>query len=134
MVGEIHAQIGKSLGCAAWLTNGAVRDLVQLREANFQCFASGVTVSHAYAHVVDFGEPVEIDGLKISTGDLLHGDCNGIHSIPLSIAERIPEAVERIRQRESELIRFCKSPDFSAAKLEQVLSEAIPWSQTLEVR
>jgi regulator of RNase E activity RraA len=111
-----------------------VRDLVQVREANFQCFASGATVSHSYAHVVDFGEPVEIDGLKISTGDLLHGDCNGIHSIPLSIAERIPEAVDRIRQREAELIGFCKSPDFTVGKLEQVLGETAPWSQTLEVR
>jgi len=134
MVGEIHAHIGRALGGVAWLTNGAVRDLVQVGDANFQCFASGATVSHSYAHVVDFGEPVEIDGLKISTGDLLHGDCNGVHSIPLSIAERIPEAVERIRQRESELIRFCKSPDFNAGKLEQILGETTPWSQTLEVR
>jgi hypothetical protein len=42
--------------------------------------------------------------------------------------------VERIRQRESELIRFCKSPDFNAGKLEQILGETTPWSQTLEVR
>jgi regulator of RNase E activity RraA len=134
MVGEIHAQIGKALGCVAWLTNGTVRDLVQVREAAFQCFASGPTVSHSYAHVVDFGEPVEIGGLKVSTGDLLHGDSNGIHSIPLSIAEQIPETAYRIRQREAELIRFCKSPDFSVEKLEHVLGETAPWSQTVEVR
>jgi 4-hydroxy-4-methyl-2-oxoglutarate aldolase len=134
MVGEIHAQIGKALGCVAWLTNGAVRDLTQVREADFQCFASGATVSHSYAHIVDFGEPVEIDGLKISTGDLLHGDLNGIHSIPFSIAEQIPKEVNRIRQSEAELVRVCKSKDFTVSKLEQVLGEAAPWSQNLEVR
>jgi len=30
-------------------------------------------VSHAYAHLEEFGEPVEIGGLMISSGDLLHG-------------------------------------------------------------
>ena len=134
MVGEIHAQIAKALGCVAWLTNGSIRDLLQVREANFQCFASGAAVSHSYAHVVEFGEPVEVHGLKISPGDLLHGDCNGIHSIPLSIAEQIPEVVNRIRQREAELIRFCESPDFTLEKLEHVLGETAAWRQTLEVR
>lgn len=134
MVGEIHARIGKALGCMGWVTNGSVRDLAQVRNAGFQCFAEKVCVSHAYAHVVDFGEPVEVDGLKISSGDLLHGDLNGVQSVPLDVAERIPEVVQRIREREAELIRFCESPDFSVDKLERVLGKAAPWSQTVEVR
>lgn len=134
LVGEIHAQIGKALGCVGWLTNGVVRDLVQVREAKFQCFAAGPIVSHSYAHIVDFGAPVEIDGLKITTGDVLHGDANGIHSIPLSIADELSQVVNSIRQREAELIRFCESPDFHLEKLEQVLGKTTPWSQTLEIR
>jgi regulator of RNase E activity RraA len=134
MAGEIHARIGGALGCVAWVTNGSVRDLNQVRAAGFQCFASGASVSHSYAHVVDFGEPIEIGGLKISSGDLLHGDCNGIQTVPLSIAGRIPEVAHHIQEREAELIRFCQSPEFSFEKLEDVLGKAAPWGQTLEVR
>jgi regulator of RNase E activity RraA len=134
MAGEIHAHIGGALGCVGWMTNGSVRDLDQVRAAGFQCFASGASVSHSYAHVVDFGEPVEIGGLKISSGDLLHGDCNGIQTVPVSIAGRIPEIARRIQEREAELIRFCQSPEFSLKELENVLGKAAPWGQTLEIR
>jgi 4-hydroxy-4-methyl-2-oxoglutarate aldolase len=134
MAGEIHARICQALGCVAWVTNGSVRDLAQVRAAGFQFFACGASVSHSYAHVVDFGEPVEIGGLKISPGDLLHGDSNGLQTIPVSIAGRIPEAVRRIQEREAELVRFCQSPEFSLEKLGDVLGRAAPWGQTLEVR
>jgi 4-hydroxy-4-methyl-2-oxoglutarate aldolase len=52
------------------------------RKSGFQLFAGGVSVSHAYVHIVEFGAPVEIGGLKIQSGDLLHGDLHGVQSIP----------------------------------------------------
>lgn len=64
--GEVHARISKALGCAAYLTNGAVRDLKGMEAAGLQCFAGQVSLSHSYAHVTEFGEPIEIGGVKIS--------------------------------------------------------------------
>lgn len=120
-MGEIHAQIGKALGCVGFVTNGAVRDLSALQKLDFQCFARGARVSHAYAHVVEFDIPVHIGGLTITPGDLLHGDLNGIHSIPLSVTDRLPTAVEEIRAHEAELIAACQEPGFSLEKLEPLL-------------
>ena len=88
-VGEIHATIGLALNCVGCVTNGAVRDLPAVEATGFQLFARHVSVSHAYAHITEFGEPVEIDGLKISSGDLLFGDLHGVLSIPLSIAAQV---------------------------------------------
>jgi len=122
-LGEIHARIAQALGCVAYVTNGAVRDLPGLEEAGFACFASGTSVSHAYAHVIDFGGPVDIGGLTIATGDLLHGDRHGVQTIPLEIAHKLPPEVERIRKREAELIRFCQSPEFSLAELDKILDQ-----------
>ncbi len=122
-VGEIHARIAKSLGCAAYVTNGSVRDLPQVESAGFQCFASGASVSHSYAHIVEFGDSVEIGGLKISPGDLLHGDMHGVHSVPLEIVAELPAAVQAVIEREAELIGLCESPDFSLAKLEVAISQ-----------
>jgi len=123
LFGEIHARIATALGCVAYVTNGTVRDLGGLKELGFQCFAAGTSVSHAYAHIIDFGEPVEIGGLKISSGELLQGDCHGVQTIPTEIAERLPAAAAKIVARESELIRLCASPDFSLEKLDHVLKQ-----------
>lgn len=48
----------------------------------FHLFSRKVSVSHAFAHIVDFGTPVELGGLKISPGDLVHGDRHGVLTIP----------------------------------------------------
>lgn len=116
-VGRIHANICTALGCIAYVTNGAVRDLVGVEAADFQLFAGSVAVSHSYAHIVEFAEPVEIGGLQIRPGDLLHGDRHGVHSIPISIAEAIPKVAAEILETERELIEFCRSPDFSFQRL-----------------
>ena len=117
MVGEIHATIGQALECVGHVTNGAVRDLPAVEATGFSLFSTRVSVSHAYAHIVDFGEPVMIGGLKVLPGDLLHGDRHGVHAIPLSIASEVPRMVQEIAEREHELINFCRSTEFSLDEL-----------------
>jgi 4-hydroxy-4-methyl-2-oxoglutarate aldolase len=131
-VGEIHAAIGLALNCVGCVTNGAVRDLPAVEAMGFQMYASHTSVSHAYAHIADFGEPVEIDSLKISSGDLLHGDRHGVVNIPLSVANEIPMVATKLKAEELELIQFCRSPHFSLKELSERirkmdLSCDLPW-------
>jgi len=121
--GEIHARISQALNCVAYVTNGTIRDVPALQRAQFQCFASGRSISHSYAGITEFGRPVEIGGLKIAPGDLLQGDCHGVQAIPLSIAEELPETVRCLSDREAELITFCESPGFSLEKLIAMLKQ-----------
>jgi regulator of RNase E activity RraA len=123
-VGEIHAAIGSALGCIGCVTNGAVRDLPALRAAGFQIFAGCAAVSHSYAHIVEFGEPVEIGGLKIASGDLLHGDRHGVLNVPLSVAADVPGEASKILKEERELIEFCRSSAFSLDELEERMKHA----------
>ena len=116
-VGEVHARIGLALHIVGCVTNGAVRDLPAVEKAGFQLFAGSVAVSHSYAHIVDFGEPVEIGGLKIRPGDLIHGDRHGVHAIPLEIAHEIPKVAAGLLAEERSLIELCRAPDFSLEKL-----------------
>lgn len=122
-VGEIHAQICLALRCVGCVTNGAVRDLPAIRKAGFHLFSGSLAVSHSYAHIVDFGEPVEIGGLKIEPGDLLHGDRHGVHTIPLEIAHEIPAMAARLGAEERTLIDFCRSTDFSLTGLGAILRQ-----------
>jgi len=59
-VGEVHAHILRALGCVACVTNGAVRDLPAVRAAGLQLFAASTSPSHAFVHIVSFGEPVAV--------------------------------------------------------------------------
>jgi 4-hydroxy-4-methyl-2-oxoglutarate aldolase len=70
-------------------------------------------VSHAFAHIVDFGEPIEVAGLGVSSGDILFGDAGGLLSVPPDIVAQVPEAVDRIHSKEAHVIAFCGSPQFS---------------------
>jgi 4-hydroxy-4-methyl-2-oxoglutarate aldolase len=122
-IGAVHANILLALDCVAVVTNGAVRDLPDVRQSRLQVFAGNVSVSHAYAHVFDFGGTVEIAGLTVHPGDLIQGDLHGVQTIPHEIAALVPEKAQEIIEARKELIAFCRSNDFSIAKLRQRVKE-----------
>lgn len=122
-VGEVHTNILRALDCVALVTNGAVRDLPEVRKTGFQMFAGNVSVSHAYAHVFDFGGTIEMAGLAVHPGDLIHGDLHGVLTIPHEIADRVPAKAAEIRERRDDLIAFCRSDDLSLERLQQKAQE-----------
>ncbi|MFZ0735640.1 MAG: RraA family protein [Candidatus Acidiferrales bacterium] len=118
-IGEVNANILLALGCIGLVTNGAVRDLTEVHATGFQMFAGNVSVSHAYAHIFDFGGTVEVGGLRVQPGDLIHGDLHGIQTVPLEIANKIPKVAQDILQTRQRLIGLCRSKDFTLAKLRE---------------
>jgi 4-hydroxy-4-methyl-2-oxoglutarate aldolase len=123
LFGELHAKICRALNCVAYVTNGAVRDLPAVEGMGFQLFANNVSVSHAYAHVADFGRPVEIDGLRIQPGDLLHGDLHGIQLIPPGAAGQLPDLAAEILRDERAFIQVCLDGRFSIQRLVAAIRE-----------
>ncbi|MBV9197628.1 MAG: RraA family protein [Solirubrobacterales bacterium] len=118
--GEVHATIFGALGCVGCVTDGAVRDLDEARGMGFHFFAAGPSVSHAYVRVETVGEPVEIGGLVVAPGDLLHADQHGVLKIPLDIAAALPAAAERVIETEQALLRWVRSDDFNPARLPEM--------------
>jgi 4-hydroxy-4-methyl-2-oxoglutarate aldolase len=123
LVGEIHANILHALGCVAAVTNGAVRDLPAARALKFQMFAGNVSVSHAYAHVFEFGCAVTVGGMKVLPGDLLHGDAHGVLKVPFEIADQVADASAEILRKEKQIIAICQSPDFTLDKLREAVKD-----------
>jgi len=122
-VGETHAAILQAMGCIAVVTNGAVRDLDRVERLGVQLFSGSVSVSHAYAHVAKVDSPVEVAGLTIAPGDLLHGDQHGVVKIPRGSARRVIEIAARLHIREQKILRFCQSDQFSREGLRKLLRE-----------
>lgn len=115
--GEVQSTIYKALGCAGTVTDGCVRDLREVREMGFHFFARGVGVSHAYVHLESVGEPVQVGGLNVRPGDILHADQHGVLLVPLEIAADLPAAADRIVDREQAFIRWVRSPEFDPDRL-----------------
>jgi 4-hydroxy-4-methyl-2-oxoglutarate aldolase len=124
VVGQVHAGVLKAFGCTAVVTNGAVRILESVAAMEFPMFAHTVSVSHAYLHVVDYGRPVDIFGLRVHTGDLLLADCHGVISIPLEIANEVPRAAAEIRAKEQRIIDLCQSPGVTPEALLKAVQES----------
>ena len=122
-VGEVHANILLALGCTGIVTNGAVRDLPGVHATGFQMFAGNVSLSHAYAHVFDFGGTVELGGLPVNPGDLIQGDLHGVQTIPRQIAVRVARTAQDILRKRRILIELCRSQDFTLEKLYDTLRQ-----------
>src|SRR5262249_23838247 len=121
LVGEVHASILSALGCVALVTNGAVRRPTASKAIGFQLFSSGTSVSHAYAHVFDFGSTVNVGRMEVRSGDLLHGDGCGIQTVPLNIVDKLDKAAKRVAEQKQRVIQLCRSKDFSLEKLRAVV-------------
>jgi regulator of RNase E activity RraA len=105
--GEINASLHKALGSQGVITDGTVRDVDDVERTGFHFFASGVQVSHGYAHLEDFGGEVEVFGMKVANGDLIHADRHGAVVIPAGIAARVAEAARRVVEMEKPLLEAC---------------------------
>ncbi len=115
--GEIMATAFSRLGAVGLVTDGGVRDVPEVRNLKFHYFARGSVVSHAHFKIVRVGVPIQILGVEIKPGDLLHGDENGVMTVPAAALDGVESAVEQVRARERRLLDFMRSPDFTVAKL-----------------
>jgi len=119
--GEVQTNIHKALGCVGTVTNGGVRDLTEVRAAGFHYFAASIMVSHAYVHLLEFGEPVTVGSIHVRTGDLIHADQHGVQIVPTEIARALPAACEKIIVKERKVIAFCQSEAFSLDGLKKLV-------------
>ena len=126
LLGVVHVNILRALGCAGAVTNGAVRDLPAAEQLGFPLFAGSISVSHAYVHIVEFGTPVEIGGLTIQSRDLIHGDLHGVPTVPSGIAAMIPQAAAEIIAQDQELVALCQVGNFSLDKLRAAIAQKRP--------
>jgi regulator of RNase E activity RraA len=92
--GEVQSNVHKALGALGVVTNGSIRDIPMIAPG-FQMLAGSIVPSHAYVHVVDFGIEVNVHGMAVRSGDLIHADRHGAIVVPV---DRI-EAMRARRRR-----------------------------------
>ena len=109
--GEVNSAIHLGLGATGVVTDGSIRDLPDIADG-FQLLAGRVGPSHAFVQMVDFGGPVNVAGMGVVDGDLIHADQHGAVVIPTAVAADVPAAADLIARREAVIIEAAKEPGF----------------------
>jgi 4-hydroxy-4-methyl-2-oxoglutarate aldolase len=118
--GEVMATIGKRLGCVGVVSDAGVRDVKEVLALSLHYFALGCVASHGNFSVKDVNVPVDVAGLHIRPGDILHGDINGLITVPPELRANLADVLERIRSSERRIMEMTKAESFKARELYDV--------------
>jgi regulator of RNase E activity RraA len=80
--GEVNSNVHRALGCVGTITDGAIRDVDEMRNAGFKAIARQLCVGHAHVVPVRWDCEVTVFGCRIQPGQLIHADKHGFMVIP----------------------------------------------------
>lgn len=115
--GEVMCSAYQAFGAVGIITSGGGRDLDQVERLGFPAFSGGTICAHGYCHVLAANVPVHVGGITVYPGDLLHGDRNGVTTIPHEIASAVAHACEEFMAAEEVVLEYVKSGDLTAQGL-----------------
>ena len=107
--GEVVASTYMAFGCVGIITSGGARDTVAIRKRGLPLFARSQNVSHGYPRGVAINVPIEVGGVTIKPGDLLHGDADGVTTIPIDLAPEIALICKQFTAKEREWLDYVDS-------------------------
>ena len=109
LFGEVNSTVHKALGCLGLVTDGSVRDIDQLAP-DFQVLAGLVAPSHAFVHVSQWACEVNIKGMVVKDGDLVHADRHGAVVVPLTAVRGVLKSLDLMLRREAVILEAARRP------------------------
>jgi len=116
--GEVHVAVHKGLGLAGAVTNGVMRDL-DVMDDGFPVLAGSIGPSHGFVHAVEIGTPVNIKGMRVTQGELIHADRHGALVIPADVIPVLQQSIETVIASEAIVLGPARAPGFDIHKLEK---------------
>lgn len=102
--GEVGANVARTLNCVGTITDGAVRDIDEMKNAGFIALARRLCVSHAHTWPIRWNCEVEVFGTKIRPGQLIHADKHGFIVIPEDAEARLLHAARYMDDLECDTV------------------------------
>lgn len=106
----------KALGVEGVLTDGPMRDYVEIREMRVQYLATGLTSGHGPVQLRGVGMPVKVAGMTVSPGEIVHMDQCGACKFPADKLEKVLSNVTELIDRERKQQSRFRDPSFSLKK------------------
>jgi len=106
----------KAQGVVGVVTDGPMRDYVEIKEQKVQYLAKGLTSGHGNIALRGVNIPIQVAGMSVSPGDIIHMDVCGAAKFPASKLLKVFEYATELLKRESEQQKMFRDPNFSLAK------------------
>jgi regulator of RNase E activity RraA len=89
--GELLSTAARARGAAGCVTDGLVRDVARIRAMRFPVFHGGIGPldTKGRAEMVEMDRPIEIAGVRVSAGDWVMGDIDGVVFVPADQADAV---------------------------------------------
>ena len=103
LMGELSAETLHLRGVKGYIVDGGCRDNAFIRKLDFPVFARFQTprdIAGAWT-LESLGQPIEIEGVPIRTGDFVLADIDGIVVVPAQQAEAVITEVEKVMNTEN---------------------------------
>jgi len=116
VLGDGMAKTLRAAGCHGIVTDGQVRDVPGCLSAGFAIYCKGKTVHHCAYRVRMVDQPVELGGITVRPGDVLHANDEGLIRIPQASLEELPGAAVHMRACEHEIHCRFRRTDLTPAE------------------
>jgi regulator of RNase E activity RraA len=119
--GEVNTTVHWGLGCVGAVTNGSMRDLDAMHP-QFQCLAATLSPSHAFVQVVESGKPVDVFGMFVTPGDIVHADRHGAVAFSADLLDKLPAAIDLMARKEKVILDAARVPGFTVDKMRAAMA------------
>jgi 4-hydroxy-4-methyl-2-oxoglutarate aldolase len=122
VTGDLLLGMARNRGIVGFVTDGMVRDIVGILGVGLAVYCAGVTPnSPARNGPGTIGEPIDLGGVRIESGDILIGDRDGVVVVPRGKAAAVLKTLADVRTAEAAFEEKVKGgleiPDFILAIL-----------------
>ncbi len=123
IVGDVFCNSFAAFGAQGLVADGPSRDLAGIKPLDFPVFCNGIVSAHGYMHLLELHGPVQVGGITVNADDLLHGDANGVTTLPLDIAADVADACAEFAATEALVINLAQSGSASLPALREAYQE-----------
>src|SRR6185312_10661094 len=107
LMGELSAQTLAARGVLGYVVDGGTRDTELLLRQGFPVWCRFATPADIVGRWIPdaYGEPVDIGGVTVHTGDWLVADRDGVVIVPAAVVDEVATRTEEVLATESEMRR-----------------------------
>lgn len=106
----------KAFGVVGVVTDGPMRDYIEIKEQEVQYLATGFTSGHGDTQLRGANIPVTVAGMSVKPGDIIHMDDCGACKFPADKLRQVLKYATELLSREAKEKAFFQDPGFSLRK------------------